>query len=176
MTLRFKKNILSSHLLPRIFGQSYVANTSSVHGQAAFLGEATDHSYIEYFQSLEKFREPSLPRELPAHIGDEVKQDEKVQELEEEVRQGSYKDPAALRDAKRDLASYLRTRRRLALHEYQEQWVQSRLDWKVITRGKEQTNDLVRTDLVRSMSLLIPERGRLAQRMVSNAPLSPESR
>lgn len=42
----------SQHLTqadPRIFGQSYVANTSSVHGQAAFLGEATDHSHIEYF-------------------------------------------------------------------------------------------------------------------------------
>ncbi|OCK97279.1 uncharacterized protein K441DRAFT_675323 [Cenococcum geophilum 1.58] len=160
----------SPNLWPKL-GCQYLGSWSS-----CFLGEATDHSYIEYFQSLEKFREPALPCELPAHIEDEVKQDEKVQELEEEVRQGSYKDPAALRNAKRDLASYLRTRRRLALHEYQEQWVQSCRDWKVVTRGKEQTNDLVQTDLVRSMSLLIPKCGRLAQRMVSDAPLSPKSR
>ena len=55
---------------PRIFGQNYIANTSSVDGQGAFLGEAVDHSHIDYFQSLEKFREPGLPCELPAHIGE----------------------------------------------------------------------------------------------------------
>lgn len=88
----------------------------------------------------------------------------------------SYEGPTALRNAKRDLTSYIKTQRRLALREYQEQWVQSRRDWKVHTRGKEQTDNLVRTDLVQSMSLLVPERGRLAQRMVLDTPISPESK
>ena len=68
----------SQHLTqadPRIFGQSYVANTSSVDGQAVFLGEQVNHSHIDYFQSLEKFREPGLPCELPAHMEEGLKHD-----------------------------------------------------------------------------------------------------
>jgi hypothetical protein len=45
----------SQHLTqadPRVFGQSYVANCSSVDGQAAFLREALDHRHVDYFQSL----------------------------------------------------------------------------------------------------------------------------
>jgi Protein of unknown function (DUF3435) len=40
----------SQHLTqgdPCVFGQSYVANTSSVDGQAAFLGESSDHAHID---------------------------------------------------------------------------------------------------------------------------------
>lgn len=49
----------SQHLTqadPRVFGQSYVANCSSIDGQGAFLDESADHRHVEYFQSLEKFR------------------------------------------------------------------------------------------------------------------------
>jgi hypothetical protein len=52
----------------RVFGQSYLANCSSVDGQAAFLGELSDHRHIEYFQSIERFWEPGLPHELPARV------------------------------------------------------------------------------------------------------------
>ena len=48
----------SQHLTqgdPQVFGQSYVANTSSVDGQAAFLGERANHDHIDYFQGLESF-------------------------------------------------------------------------------------------------------------------------
>jgi Protein of unknown function (DUF3435) len=111
----------SQHLIqadPRILGQSYVANISLVHGQAAFLGEPTEHSHIDYFQSLERFRESRLPCELPAHIESQLKQDPTVQTLKEEVRKGSYRDPVALREAKNSLAKYLKTRKRLALRDY----------------------------------------------------------
>jgi len=113
----------SQHLTqadPRVVGQSYVANTSSVHGQAAFLGESTNHSHIDYFQSLEKFHEPGLPCKLPAHIEDQLKRDHKVQTLEDSVHNVSYEDSAALRDAKKELANYPKTRKRLALRDYQE--------------------------------------------------------
>ena len=66
----------SQHLTqgePRVFGQSYVANTSSVDGQAAFLGERSDHTHIDYFQGLEKFREGGLP--CQAQPRDELSQD-----------------------------------------------------------------------------------------------------
>ena len=70
---------------PRIFGTSYVANCSSVSGQDAFLEELSDHRYIEYFQSLEKFYEPGLPCELPMALEEGLKDDRKLRELEREV-------------------------------------------------------------------------------------------
>jgi hypothetical protein len=66
--------------VPRTSSQSYVANTSS-----AFLGEGVDHSRIDCFQSLEKFREPGLPCELPAQIEECLKRDPRLQELKAEV-------------------------------------------------------------------------------------------
>jgi hypothetical protein len=39
---------------------------ASVDGQAAFLGERSDHTHIDYSQGLEKFRERGLPCQLPA--------------------------------------------------------------------------------------------------------------
>ena len=45
-----------------------------------------------------------------------------------------------------------------------------------MTRGKEQTHDLRRTDLVQSLCLLFPERARLAQRLASNKSLTPEAK
>ena len=165
----------SQHLTqadPRIFGQSYVANTSSVDGQAAFLGEQVDHSHIDYFQSLEKFREPGLPCELPAHIEESLRQDCRRQELELEVQKSSKKDPLHLRESKMRLASYLKTLKGSSLRQYQESWIQQRRDWKIITRGREQARDLNRTDLVQSLCLLFPERARLAQRLASDEPLT----
>jgi hypothetical protein len=42
-------------------------------------------------------------------------------------------------------------------------------------QGEGQVQVLCKSDLVRSLCLLIPERGRLAQHMASNEPLSPEA-
>ena len=169
----------SQHLTqadPRIFGQSYVANTSSVDGQAAFLGEQVDHSHIDYFQSLEKFREPGLPCELPAHIEESLRQDRRRRELESEVRNYSEKGSLHLKDSKKRLATYLKTLKVNALRQYQESWIQQRRDWKIITRGKERAHDLDRTDLVHSLCLLFPERARLAQRLASDEPLTAEAK
>jgi hypothetical protein len=68
----------SQHLTqgdPRVFGQKYVAQTSSVAGQSAFLDEEADHEPIDYFQGLEQFRERGLPCELPCHLEEKVKLD-----------------------------------------------------------------------------------------------------
>lgn len=131
----------SQHLTqadPRIFGQSYVANVSSVNGRAAFLGEQTDHSHIDYFQSLEKFREPGLPCELPAHIEESLRQDPRRQELESEVRQCTDENSSGLVESKKRLASYVKSLKADALRQHQEDWIQRRRDWKIVTRGKEQ--------------------------------------
>ncbi len=169
----------SQHLTqadPRIFGQSYVANTSSVDGIGAFLGDPVDHSHIEYFQSLERFREQGLPCELPAQVEESLREDHRLQQLEAEVQKLSYKDASSLKEAKKRLASYLKTLKGSALREYQEKWVQQRRDWKIVTRGKKRAQDPDRTDRAQILCLLFPERARLTQRMVSDKPLTPEAR
>lgn len=75
---------------PRVFGDSYVTNCSSVEGLAAFLGEKTDHRHIDYFQGLEMFREQGLPDKLPVDrkksLTESLKRDPRVLELEQEVQ------------------------------------------------------------------------------------------
>jgi hypothetical protein len=168
----------SQHLTqadPRVFGQSYVANCSSVDGQAAFLGEAPDHRHVDYFQSLEKFREPGLPCALPAHLEDRLKNDARLRELESDVHAIKCQESSgsSLKEAKGRLASYRKTLKQTTLRHYQENWIRDRRDWKILTRGTEEAGDLCKTDLVRNLHLLIPERGRLAQSMASDEPLSP---
>jgi Protein of unknown function (DUF3435) len=117
----------SQHLTqgdPRIFGQSYVTNTSSVDGQAAFLGERADHSYIDYFQGLEKFCEPDLPCRLPASVEHQVNRDSRLLELEHEAQEHPPADSEAARRVKRQrVVSYHKTLMCLALRQYQESWV-----------------------------------------------------
>ena len=168
----------SQHLTqadPRVFGQSYVANCSSVDGQAAYLGESTDHRHVDYFQSLEKFREQGLPCELPAHLAESLGGDSRLVELENEVQALAGKGGAstALREAKSRRDGYRKSLKRAALRQHQEKWIRERRDWKILTRGKERSGDTYKTDLVQSLCLLIPERGRLAQVMASDEPLAP---
>lgn len=121
----------SQHLTqadPRIFGQSYVANCSSVDGQGAFLGEQADHSHIAYFQSLEKSREQGLPCDLPTVITHELSADPGLKELDKQVEQltSQPEHRAALDEVKRQRASYGKSLKTTALRQHQEQWVQER--------------------------------------------------
>jgi hypothetical protein len=84
-------------------------------------------------------------------------------ELEREIQESLLADPPAAKIAKRRLRSRRQTLKRLALRQYQEAWLADRRDWKILTRGKEQPRDVCKTDLVRNLCLLVPERGRLAQ-------------
>ena len=107
----------------RIFVHSYLASVSSVDGMGAFLGEQVDHSRIDYFQSLERFREPGLPCELPSSVKESLNEDRRLQELEADVQKCSYKDPSRLKASKNNLASYRKKSRRDMLREYQEAWI-----------------------------------------------------
>lgn len=49
-----------------VYGQSHVANTSSVDGRSAFLNVSAQHGHIDYFQSFASSREKGLPHTLPA--------------------------------------------------------------------------------------------------------------
>ena len=54
--------------------------------------------------------------------------------------------------------------------------MKGRRDWKIASRGAVDQQDAVRSDLVHSTSLLMPERGRLAQHILSEKVLLPEER
>lgn len=120
-----------------------------------------DYGYVDCFQGLKRFHEQGLPCRLPARLEEQIKQDPQLQELEAEVRRYPSQRPSGVEKSKRQLASYLKSLRRATLYKHQEQWIQERRDWKVATRGKEQSRNVHRTDLVQSLSLLLPERRRL---------------
>ena len=169
----------SQHLTqadPRIFGQAYVANTSSVDGQGAFLGEVVQHEQIDYFQGLEQFREPGLPCELSARLEEELEREPKVQELDREIQECPRDCRTALEQSKQLLASYRKRLKRVRLHEYRDKWIQERRDWQIITRGKGQREDPRRNDLVQSLFLLFPERRRIAQQLASEEAMTSEER
>ena len=158
----------------RVFGQSYVANCSSVDGQAAFRDEESDRRHIDFFQSLEKFHEDGLPDHLPAHLEEGLERDPHLCKLKSQMRMhmgvdGSHSDFSA---AKRQVTTYRRKLHREAIRVYQESWVQERRDWKVLTRGKEVAKDHSKTELAQSVYIFFPERGRVAGKMASPHPMT----
>jgi hypothetical protein len=161
----------------KVFGQSYVANCSSVAGLETFLGEPTDHDHVNYFQSLEKFREQGLPCELPAHLEHALKRDPHLLELQAQVQALTDERGAAgeLKEAKCSVTKYFKTLKRATLRKYQEQWIRDRRDWKILTRGKEQPSSLHQDDRLDALCRIMPERGRLRQIVVSDKPLSSDA-
>jgi hypothetical protein len=129
----------------------------------AFLREPADHRHVDYFQSLEKFREQGLPCKHPARLEAALKSDPRFVDLESEVQALTQKEGAgsALDEAKSQRNSHLRLYIVKLFRRYQEKWVQDHRDWKILIRGKEQLSDLCKTDLVQNLCLLIPGRGRL---------------
>jgi hypothetical protein len=167
----------SQHLTqadPRVFGQSYVANCSSVNGQAAFLGEDSDHRHIDYFQGLERFHEQGLPYELPVDRRESLKQDPHARGLEQDVQslEALQADQETLNKAKRRLYRYRSSLEEKALRVYREEWLRTQRKSKILNRGKLPAMDMRKTDHLQIACLLIPERGRLAPLMTSDAPLS----
>ncbi|KAI9764757.1 MAG: hypothetical protein M1840_008026 [Geoglossum simile] len=174
---RYTETERSQHITqsdPRIFGQSYVANCSSVDGQAAFLGEAAQHDHINYFQGLRKFCEKGLPNRLPAKIEASLRQDSNLLELKNKVQQleaDENVDPCEISMAKSKVREYFRSLKAKTLQQYKQDWVRNRRDWKVTTHGKEPAKDVNRTDFTQSLFLVMPECGRLAKMMASDEPL-----
>ncbi|EXJ72789.1 uncharacterized protein A1O5_03936 [Cladophialophora psammophila CBS 110553] len=171
----------SQHLIQadrEVFGAYYMANCSSVDGQGAFLRQPKDHRHIDYFQSLEKFHEPGLPCSLPSREEKNLEDDARLLELKgtvDRLEREEGKKALAVKKAKKDLELYRKKQRRIALRRYQKQWVRDRRRWQILSRGKERPSDVPKTDLVESLCLLIPERGRLAHVIAQEEPLSRDS-
>ncbi|GKT83761.1 hypothetical protein Ct61P_01611 [Colletotrichum tofieldiae] len=160
-----------THSDVRIFGASYVANCSSVDGLSAFFGENPDHTAVEFFQGIEKFREQGAPTALPAASERALWQNEEVVALEKELTlvKGSSKE----RQVSSALHSLRRRLRANALTKYRRDWVRERRDWKILTRGKVQPA----LGPVRSNQLtpFIPELERVERLMASMSKLGKPS-
>ena len=138
------------------------------------MGENSAHRRIDLFQSLERFREQGFPHDLPARLEADLNLDPQLCELRENLHKLKlWKGSATtLPEAERHTASYYKKLYRVRLREYQKKWVQDRRDWKILSRGKEVSSDTSKTDLVKSIFLLIPERARLAQKMAPEESLT----
>ena len=171
----------SQHLTqsdPRVFGDKYMANTSSVDGKRVFLNEAAQHDHVDYFQSFAKFCEKGLPTSLPAERDAAVRQDPQPLALKDRVcrlkkEAACSSDIKAAESKARSCQSSLMKK---ALRQHQLEWVQDRRDWKVLTRGKGRLESDAKSDLFETMSLVFPERGRLAQAVISKEIASNEER
>ena len=108
-----------------MFGNSYVANTSSVDGKSAFLNEPARRDHIDYFQSFERFRENGLPTTLPAHLERAVMHEPQLTTLENDllVLKKDCASSSQLKTARNKINSYLYMIRQKALVQYQEDWV-----------------------------------------------------
>ena len=80
----------------------------------------------------------------------------------------------ALSQAKLRYTNLLKKLKLEALRQYQQHWVRERRDWKILTRGEAAAQGKSKTDVVQSICLLIPERGRLAEQMAIDRPLEPD--
>ncbi|KAF6819896.1 hypothetical protein CPLU01_12908 [Colletotrichum plurivorum] len=164
----------SVHQIRRHLGKqvdaSYVANCSSVDGLGAFLGEQSDHTAVNFFQGLEKYREHGAPIVLPTATERALWEEEEVVALRQRIDQSAnpatkLKLTAALRNLRRKLKAK-------ALESYRKQWVRKRRDWKILTRGKI-THNPTGTKGNRLVNF-VPELERIEKLMLSMSPLSPE--
>ena len=163
---------------PRVYGQSYVTNTSSVDGRRRFADEEPQHDHVEYFQGFSQSREKGLPTKLPARQKAEIDGEKSLLDLQKRIqllRSESASDSDvenAISEARNYKARI--TRKRLVL--YQLEWVQQRRDWKIATRGREVPNDGWRNDLENVLSGIMPERARLAAAMLSELSTTEQER
>jgi hypothetical protein len=144
---------------PSYFRSKLRSELSSVDGQGAFLRENCDYSHIDFFQSLERFREQGLPHDLPARLEADLNLDLQLCELKENLHKLKLGKGSAttLQEAERRAASYYKKLYRVRLREYQKRWVQDHRDWKILSRGKEVPSDTSKTDLDSSQEYLSPD-------------------
>ena len=178
---RYTETERSQHITqndPRVYGQSYVANTSSCDGRRAFLDEVAQHDHVEYFQGFSKFREKGLPWTLPAEKEAALERDQHLIELKNRLQQlkSEGEGDQDISRAKNKVRSYYDSLWRTSRQNYQAWWVQNRRDWKIRTQGKEQAEDFTPTQLVQTLSMIMPERGRLTEMMISDKVISEPER
>jgi hypothetical protein len=124
---------------PRVYGQSYVTNTSSVDGRSAFLNEPAQHGHMDYFQSFAILLEKGPPSRLPARREFAIRRDSQLLEFETNVHRLKRRNASASQSkaAESKARGYRASFTKKSLQQYKLEWVRQRRDWKVTTRGKE---------------------------------------
>ncbi|KAK6810460.1 hypothetical protein RU639_013781 [Aspergillus parasiticus] len=159
-----------THRSKAVYGNDYLANCSGVDVFNALRGRAADHTHIDYFQGYDRFHENGLPRRLPTEEEEKVDEDPCLVAKAAKIQQAQSDDD--IRRAKRKYSVLKRRISSSRLQKYQSQWVQSRRDWKVLTRGRERPDHIEQSAEKQALCKLMPELGRLAAVMSSNEPLS----
>ncbi|KAL8818514.1 MAG: hypothetical protein Q9191_007924 [Dirinaria sp. TL-2023a] len=104
----------------RVYGQSYVTNTSSVNGRSAFLNELTQHDHIGYFQSFANSREKGLPSSLPVEREAAIKRDPQLLRLKDQVHrlQAEHAPASQIKTAQNKARAYRVSLTRKSLQKY----------------------------------------------------------
>lgn len=79
-------------------------------------------------------------------------------------------------DAQNKVRSHRTSLTQKTLKKYKVDWAQQRRDWKIATRGKQRPDNDAKTDLLKILSQIMPERGRLARMMSLRQVISVEER
>ncbi|KAF5857607.1 hypothetical protein ETB97_005536 [Aspergillus alliaceus] len=153
-----------------VYGNDYLANCSGVDVFNALRGRTADHTHIDYFQGYDRFHENGLPRRLPIEEEQKIDEDPCLVAKAAEIQQAQSADD--IRRLKRDYSILKRRISSSRLQQYQSQWVRSRRDWKILTRGRERPDHIERSAEKQVLCKFMPELGRLAAVMSSNEPLS----
>lgn len=140
-----------------------------------FLGETMRLDHIEYLQGVGKYREKGYPRCLPSEREHAVQNDPMLQKLQYDVQnlvKNKDSDPfetSITKKREKALRNKLRTK---ALKSYREEWVQNRLEGKIISRGKSVPSGVIANDIAACLFKVMPERQHLAEMIPSDKLLS----
>ncbi|KAI9045863.1 uncharacterized protein KD926_007166 [Aspergillus affinis] len=153
-----------------VYGNDYLANCSGVDVFNALKGRLADHTHIDYFQGYGQFHEHGLPRRLPIEEEQTIEADPrliaKIAESSEAISDNET------RRISRECAVLRKKIYLEKLQRYQSKWVQTRRDWKVLTRGRERPDHVEQVAKKQALCKIMPELGRLAAVISSNEPLS----
>lgn len=163
-----------THRNKDIYEHDYIANCSLIDTVGAVLDKQLETSHIEYFQGFGQFHERGLPRDLPAEEEEKLLQNSDLMHIASKIQRLTKENAEAnvIMKEKRQYGILLARLQTAACQCYQSEWVQKQRDWKITTRGKVRPKYFVRTDLVQSLSKIMPELGCLAEVMLTNKPLS----
>jgi hypothetical protein len=139
----------------------------------SLLGNKPDTTLADYFQGFSQFHERGLPCELPAERLTELKCDPVLIEIDREIEVAkAYGTAEEIQNLERKRKNERRKIYAAELRNFQTEWVQERQEWKILTRGKLSPDVTERTTEKQALCNVMPELGRLVERMSSDEPLT----
>jgi hypothetical protein len=132
---------------------------------------------VDFYQGLERFREPGLPTELPAHKVALIEEHDSIG-LERDnlarLRSSADPDEFAILQSRNKLHRLRDKFRKMELKRFQKEWIEERAAWKIVTRGKDSSKPTLGPFHV--LIEILPERRRLAELICQDSPMSLEQR